>query len=65
MTTWLARVGGDGVYVPAYTRHTFTTEAVAVDGSQAREEVVLRVASVKHQPHLPYDIWASPIGGPP
>ncbi len=65
VTTWLARVGGDGVYVPAYTRHTFTTEAVAVDGSQAREEVVLRVASVKHQPHLPYDIWASPIGGPP
>jgi hypothetical protein len=38
---------------------------VAVDESQAQEEVVLRVASVKHQPHLPYDIWASPSAARP
>jgi hypothetical protein len=65
VTTWLSRVGGDGLHVPAYTRHTFTTEAVAVDGSQSREEVVLRVPSVKHQPVLPYGILGSPVGGPP
>ena len=52
-------------FSPRLTRHTFTTEAVAVDGSQAREEVVLRVPQVKRQPHLPYDIWASPSAARP
>lgn len=60
VTTWLARVG-----VAAFTRHTFTTEAVAVDGSQAREDVVLRVRSVKRLPDLPYGIWGRPVSGPP
>ena len=49
----------------AFTRHTFTTEAVAVDGSQAREDVVLRVRSVKRLPDLPYGIWGRPVSGPP
>jgi hypothetical protein len=63
--------GGDGGYlVPSWMadgrRHTFTTEAVAVDGSQGREEVMLRVRSVKKMPDLPYGIWGirGPPGGP-
>lgn len=65
VTTWLADVGSEDIHVPAFTRHTFTTEAVAVDGSQGREEVVLRVPSVM-MPDLPYGIWGirGPSGGP-
>jgi hypothetical protein len=61
VTTWLAGDGSDGRFTP----HTFTTEAVAVDGSQSREQVVLRVRSVMHEPDLPYGIWGRPAGGPP
>lgn len=61
VTTWLASVGRP----PRFTRHTFTTEAVAVDGSQAREAVVLRVPSLKRLPDLPYATWGSPAGGGP
>jgi hypothetical protein len=43
VTTWMARVEGEGGDAPRFTRHTFTTEAVAVDGSRAREVDVLRV----------------------
>lgn len=65
VTTWMARVEGEGGDAPRFTRHTFTTEAVAVDGSRAREVDVLRVPSLKHQPDLPYGIWGAPVGGPP
>lgn len=64
VTAWMADVA-DGGDVPRFTRHTFTTEAVAVDGSQVREEVVLRVPSRKHMPDLPYGIWGGPVSGPP
>jgi hypothetical protein len=59
VTAWMAGIG------TGFSRHTFTTEAVAVDGSLGREAVVLRVPSVKEMPDLPYGIWAirgSPAG---
>jgi len=65
VTSWLADIADSGAHAARFTRHTFTTEAVAVDGSQAREEVVLRVRSLKHMPNLPYGIWGRPVGGPP
>jgi hypothetical protein len=65
VTSWMAVVKGEAANVPRFTRHTFTTEAVAVDGSQAREEVVLRVPSLRRMPNLPYGIWGSPVSGPP
>lgn len=64
VTAWMAEIA-DGAHPRRYTRHTFTTEAVAVDGSLAREDVVLRVPSLKRMPDLPYGIWGSPVGGPP
>jgi hypothetical protein len=65
VTSWLADIADDGAHTARFTQHTFTTEAVAIDGSLAQEKVVLRVPSLKKMPNLPYGIWGSPVGGPP
>jgi hypothetical protein len=63
VTTWLAEVIDPGFHTPRFTRHRFTTEAIATDGSRATERVVLRVRSMKLQ-RLPYGIWVRAAGNP-